>query len=673
MATEVEMMADLAAADAAGDSELAQHIAGKIKAARVPPAKPSLLSRAIAAGTPAAQYAGEKATDFMTGFARLGGLADPAYALAGAAVQKASGDERPFRKVWEEQAKKLKRSTEEITQRSPVMSAAGGGAGMLATAPLIAGAALAPTSYLARGAGLLPRLLAGANDAALFSAATAALNNPEKPATAAAEAAGNPLNAVIGAGLPMAAELSPQIRAAGRSIKDTAGRIAYKALRPQPGDTPLMREQFGSTANAGNAALDIATEAGSPIVPSFASKETRFARALRAQKELGPSIGDVTERADIAKPGAVNVDDVMSDVASSADRLNTPGQRIANGGSPLRRARAVIDRLQAELRGYVPTSTNFEFLPQQGDLPLPGNQSTIYAGSHLEPSEPGPPIAITYQVKGATPSEVFTYPVERPLVRGQQGTATHMAAQRNLYEGTPPAPERLLPDTMRPAPNTGYGVAREHVPAKLVQTAETANQGTFGLPPSPVHAPPAPGMAAPVEGPPPAHPTSTNVVPKTLNVTDALNIAREIEGRVRNVANSRAGIIKSRPEEIIDADPDLKFMKELANSLRRGAGKGVETALGTKEAGAFQSLNQRYGDIATLKPILENAANVSESGSTTHHFLAHPWRYGNILLHTAPVARSTRAVGDFLGTAPNQISPEAAALISMLRQRQEEQ
>src|SRR5713226_7991516 len=37
MATEDEMMADLASADAAGDTQLAQHIAGQIKAARTPP------------------------------------------------------------------------------------------------------------------------------------------------------------------------------------------------------------------------------------------------------------------------------------------------------------------------------------------------------------------------------------------------------------------------------------------------------------------------------------------------------------------------------------------------------------------------------------------------------------------------------------------------------------
>lgn len=48
--TETEMMADLAAADAAGDTDLAQHIAGRIKAMRAPPPAPPSMGESLARG-----------------------------------------------------------------------------------------------------------------------------------------------------------------------------------------------------------------------------------------------------------------------------------------------------------------------------------------------------------------------------------------------------------------------------------------------------------------------------------------------------------------------------------------------------------------------------------------------------------------------------------------------
>ena len=72
--TEAEMMADLQAADAAGDTQLAQHIAGKIKAARTPP-KPGR------SGSEFTQQLGEGA---LPGFNRVS-------ALTGAALDPVVG------------------------------------------------------------------------------------------------------------------------------------------------------------------------------------------------------------------------------------------------------------------------------------------------------------------------------------------------------------------------------------------------------------------------------------------------------------------------------------------------------------------------------------------------------------------------------------------------------
>src|ERR1700686_5303535 len=96
MPTESEMMADLAAAHAAGDGQLAQHIAGQIKAARAPPSILESMGRGAAGpNTIAAMTAlGERqAKDAVDNPPTFPGGAD----LASPSVEGLSGDFSKYR------------------------------------------------------------------------------------------------------------------------------------------------------------------------------------------------------------------------------------------------------------------------------------------------------------------------------------------------------------------------------------------------------------------------------------------------------------------------------------------------------------------------------------------------------------------------------------------------
>jgi hypothetical protein len=102
--TEAEMMADLAAADAAGDSALAQHIAGKIKAQRAAqPTKTESALRGAAQGT-------------TLGF---GDEAQGAIQALGIKALGQTGAERPFAQLYKENRDAMRRENAAAKTANP--------------------------------------------------------------------------------------------------------------------------------------------------------------------------------------------------------------------------------------------------------------------------------------------------------------------------------------------------------------------------------------------------------------------------------------------------------------------------------------------------------------------------------------------------------------------------
>ena len=242
-------MADLQVADAAGDTALAQHIAGRIKAARIPaaPTSPgeSLLAR-LARGV------GTLGSSAAAGAQSLGQVADPLMAAAGTAgsylvpyTGTGSVGER-----FKNEMENIRRTREERYKASPnafgagaILIGAGAGPALAKMAPLSAGAPAGPGA-----AALLTRAGAGVGDAALANAASQAASNLDRdPLGAAAEAATSPGN-LIGA-LPAAAPaMGDALRAVGRA----AGRGAISILpKTQPSAAALLLRKEGAPLTLG--------------------------------------------------------------------------------------------------------------------------------------------------------------------------------------------------------------------------------------------------------------------------------------------------------------------------------------------------------------------------------------------------------------------------------------
>jgi hypothetical protein len=348
MPTVDEMMADLAAADAAGDTTLAQHIASRIKAAQAPPVP----SESKAYGV--AKTLGTMGKAGVTAAASLGGLANAPLALTGAlASYMRPGDERSFGERFAGESAALRGEQGRLAKEAPTSTAVGSVLGPAAVAKALPGAlnTLAPiTSRTAEVLSPAGRAIAGGLDAMLFNAASAASSNLEKGAGAlpqTAEALGSPAAFAVGSLAPTVMEKVQSVgQKASEALGRAADRIAYQELaKPEEGATRTAIEKFGSTEQAGRVFRKTLGAGGKPILRSSMDEAQRV-EALKANSQrLADAKNSIVSAVDEAAPSgkSINFDEAQAELegiynshfGSPADRVS--GTATASAANKARR------------------------------------------------------------------------------------------------------------------------------------------------------------------------------------------------------------------------------------------------------------------------------------------------------------------------------------------------
>jgi len=308
--TESEMMADLAAADSAGDTELAQHIAGRIKAARTPK---------YSVGETAAMHAPNAV---MLG---LGPLAAEAVKSQGMETVPGSGEFMPEPGVSVparttegpgriETARALKASAEQNPKTALAASVAGG---MGSPAALVA-----PTS-------LLPRTLAGVGAGGLYGfGGSTAQDMPNRLSDAA-------LPAVLGGAVSAAAPaVAKGVGWAAGKASNALGDVAERAaVRSANADRTAYRRVLQSSAEKAHSLGRWLLDQGVPLRSPGAMKEATG----QILSQEGPQIGALTQAGD--KAGAT------VDLGALRNKILSSGEVAALGKNT--ETRPLLGRIQA--------------------------------------------------------------------------------------------------------------------------------------------------------------------------------------------------------------------------------------------------------------------------------------------------------------------------------------
>lgn len=255
--TEAEMMADLAAADAAGDTALAQHIAGRIKAMRAPPPVPPGVGESIARG------AGQGAT---LGF---GDELNAEIQALGIKLAGQTGADKSLGQLYKENRDAFRRENEAARTAHPWLY---GGGQMVGGAPL---------ALASGGLGTSTGALVGTG---------AALGGATGLGESTAEGAGGRVwdatkGALIGGGMPLAVTgAGALLRRAAPSLRQGAVGLGRKIISNIPhslsGAPELPAETVQAAFNEG------------AIVP-FGTAKGAGERLLAARQRLGGQYGDL--------------------------------------------------------------------------------------------------------------------------------------------------------------------------------------------------------------------------------------------------------------------------------------------------------------------------------------------------------------------------------------------
>jgi hypothetical protein len=451
--TEDEMMADLAAADAAGDEELARAIAGRIKAARGP-SKPGVVGRGL-------NMIGRGAWALPG----LAGLDHETAQAAWSAVDLPGGDELPG--TFGERFKKSKAAqlaqSRQVDQDNPITSSLVRG---VAAAPGEALAwAAAPEVKLAQGARFLQKALPyGARMGTLAGASeygSTAHRDPGDRTLGAVEAGA--AGAVLGGGmagiLPNPAALvattktkAPRLERSSaaqyleREGVDnlTSGQKAPKNSFVAQLERVAADQPFGPR-DARDAAKhrynEVSIDRGA--APGAARSTAHDLEQRRAETYAGfkPAYDKVR---DVPVPGG-DLADLPKDALSMARNVDQrTRQKVAN---EVANALTVLDDIRhsggvLEVRGLSPEA------PIAVTRRLSAAKADNNAGivrPNIEAPQAGGPTTPGYMPPGAQepPPPKWVAPPQRTQVP---------------VKGDKP---RLFPQTMRPQPKSGYGVAFE--------------------------------------------------------------------------------------------------------------------------------------------------------------------------------------------------------------------
>lgn len=314
--TEAEMMKDLARADAAGDTQLAQHIAGRIKdlRARVQSAQDS--TRDVASG-PAVQKIGE---GLIPGYNRVvAGIAAATDPLLGINTGPTFG-ERYQNRLRASQAQSDKTQTEH-----PWLSAAGQTIGGVPLAIMTGGASRAAPAVegVTRGAQALTGLRVGAGLGAAYGAGNAPADagvGTIASHTAGGAILGGGMGAGMGALLPSHLPNPDVLRAA--SGKSPAAATAEAA------SAAASRQSAAADATGGNAAAQNTTSIR--IVPP--KSKTVLARALQ-EPDMSPEAKLLADR-------GVKLTTGLRDPTSPAAQTEIASQSLPFTGPVIRQQRA---------------------------------------------------------------------------------------------------------------------------------------------------------------------------------------------------------------------------------------------------------------------------------------------------------------------------------------------
>lgn len=600
---------------------------GATLSAPVPPMAPaptpSALSRAKSALGGASRYAQETGLDTMTGVARMGGLLDPAYALAGAAVQKLGNPDetRPFVDVWDSEARKFGGGLAEIDRRSPSAPGVGGvlGTALAAGAPGAA-SAMAPMSaaaseavpVISRGAAtisrlpLLTRAAAGAGDAALLNAGRAALMNPADPGTAANEAAYNPANLMAALGVT-AQEVYPVARAIAAEARQAGNQARIKTLGVTPADAKVMREKYGSIEGAGENLRSIDNELAArgdlTVTRGGATALDRMRQlAALADNVYGPKKGAMVDAADAA---GVRVDPKAAMAQVRALREEMFGNPDLHPSKELLAARAEADDIIARLEQKIRD-------PEVIGISKPG----VAAQPVSDPS-----VVDIKNAPGPNVQHVAASELSKPVVNPDAGLIRSPATPTVYPEWRD---GKMLPRSLE---------ARTAMPR------------------------PGAGMVVNLEE------------PITLRAIESNK--KLLQDEVRSTASGR-----TKPDAALEHDPVLQFKNRAAGVLADVGEQAVEQSLGPEDAALFRELKHKFGVASELKKLAagsadtENASRNVSLGYTLGH-TAYNLAVQNAQSHVHPARVK---YNDWLMNKAGAVAPQddsLPVLINLLRQHKE--
>lgn len=510
MPSDAEMMADLAAADAAGDHDLAQHIAGLIKAAPAGVGKPESLGRG------AAQGATMGFGDEIQGAVQAAGMKALPDWLGG------SDDPRSLADLYREQRDVARKENADASAANPKTYLAGELAGGAAPAIATAGGAAAP-----KAAGIGQRLLRAAGTGAKWGAVTglgdsrADLTKGDIGGAASDTAQGAALGAGVSAGLTGAGaagkaaisgvvKLSPAnnfLRAMGvRNL--TLGQAAPNSWissieqaaesLPVIGDTIKAQRQAGR-ASWQNAVVNEARAPGSAAIQgsgpadALSKAADTFDAAYRPIAAVpataavnGKPLAEALRQA-AADPSVRATDDVRRSVAGFLDNahselVNTAQARPLTAGDLISVRSAIRSEIRSELAGANPDYAAARLLRNAEDAVSKGLQEQLppAAAQALQATDTqyAKLMRVTDAIRrsgdqpgGFTPAQlsaaIKSGAEKSSYAQGGGGTLRALAAagRKTLDQTSPPTGARLL--------TLGLGTAALPVTAGLAAGATT--------------------------------------------------------------------------------------------------------------------------------------------------------------------------------------------------------
>jgi hypothetical protein len=650
MATEAEMMADLEAADAAGDSQLAQHIADKIKALRQPSSKLDMEAMRTGWQAPertALQGLAAKGTTLANDLT-FGML--PTAIAASQATLGSGGN-------WRDRFGAAKQKAEDDFRRqagllSQVERATGGALGGMATGHAL-GRTLAPLSGVAEtwggtGATLPWRVAAGLGDTALVSGTLGAahtLGTDKSMLSGAWEALKDPTQYALGAGMPLATGL-------GRSAPVYEARARQRtaeALAPSTETARALQEDFGTGAGTGveNAAKTLLGEG--KLIRSGQTIHGLADEVSALKQTRGRRLDDFLEKS----PAEVDPRGMVEDIRGLIDEYRKSHESV-NPKS---------DKAVAELEAW---ADNVEKrYGAKGEPDISGKARY----------EQGPPQYQTTPVGEGQPGQPGSWSSETPPPKvtpageGQPGQPGRWS-----YEFDDP----LKPPRYRVTP-PAEGVPPQ--PGEVVFGAPTqrVTPPTEGTPPSP-------GKWS-YESPPPKVTPPAEPAVRGLPVKDVENLKTSLTRFVKGQKGKYPN-----PEAVAAGDPVLSRLYRFSGKLK----DRTEAAMSKVSPGHAEEYRRLKGEYAPLET-LETATSESSTadmtkraqpkpsrwkdvGATVVRGLAHnPWlearHITKLLPEATPLGKAARArdkAQRYAGrTGLGVDAGEVEALIQYLRQRKE--